>query len=115
MFFQRTHDGKGYKLMKAKSEISWIKSALWLYEADYDKMPSGNERTVWRTLLGENPRKTVCFTFQENRISKDGDLLDPWGTPYHLEFSDGKPHVRSAGPNKRFDDPRDKNSDDLFQ
>lgn len=57
----------------------------------------------------------VFINFDSKSFSSEGDLLDPWGTPYRLEFSEGKPHVRSAGPNQRFDDPRDKNSDDIFQ
>ncbi|MBI5772164.1 MAG: hypothetical protein HZA89_00290 [Verrucomicrobia bacterium] len=89
--------------------------ALHTYKADFGAYPAGDTRTIWRSLRGENPKKMVFINFDSKSFSSEGDLLDPWGTPYRLEFSEGKPHVRSAGPNQRFDDPRDKNSDDIFQ
>ena len=48
-------------------------------------------------------------------MSPEGDLLDQWGTPYKVYFSGDEILVRSAGPNKQFDNSGDKHFDDYIR
>ena len=43
------------------------------------------------------------------------EFVDPWGTPLRIYFSDNGIMVRSAGPNRRFDDSTTLECDDYFR
>jgi hypothetical protein len=52
---------------------------------------------------------------RKNEINEKGEFVDPWGTPMKIYFSDSGVLVRSAGPNRRFDDSNVQNADDYFK
>lgn len=85
-------------------ETTQLRAALDSYEATFGAFPVGDSSAVFRALRGDNPRKIVFFQCRAESISPDGGMLDPWGTPYKIYFSGKKPLIRSAGPNKQFDD-----------
>ena len=95
-------------------EMTAIRAAIGRYSSEYGVIPNGDSHTIFQSLRGQNPRKIIFLEFQSRSISSDGDLLDPWGTPYKLYFSGKDILVRSAGPNKRFDSSREKKFDDYF-
>ena len=82
------------------------------YQAKYGSYPSGGRREFIRSLLGDNPDKTVFVEFNRRKFSPAGEFLDPWGTPYEIQITpDTNVVVRSAGKNKRFGDKDDTVSD----
>ncbi len=93
-------------------EIDGLRVALRSYKVEFGNYPQGDNRAISRALTGQNPRNIVFFISHE---SPDGDLLDPWGTPYKFYFSSDEVLIRSAGPNKRFDDGVDKHFDDYIR
>ena len=96
-------------------ETSQILSAIHTYKSQFGELPKGGNRAVFRALRGENPRHVVFFECPATRISPDGDLLDPWGTPFKLYFSGEETLIRSAGPNRQFEDSADKHFDDYIR
>jgi hypothetical protein len=96
-------------------ETSQIHAALHKYEEAFGKLPTGGSSAVFRALRGDNPQKIVFLQCRTDSVSPDGGMLDPWGTPYKIYFSETEPLVRSAGPNKQFDDSGQKQFDDYIR
>ena len=81
---------------RAVNEIRAVEAAIHQYYNEYNRFPNtgpGGEianREIIPTLLGEatpqqnqNPRRRK-FLALPSEVSKHGELLDPWGTPYHI-------------------------------
>lgn len=87
-----------------------IKIALLEYKTQFGAFPSGDSRAIVRALTGDNPKRMPFIG-----MPPDGELLDPWGTPYRI-YSGDAPLIRSAGPDKLFDtgSGREK-TDDYFR
>jgi len=96
-------------------EAAQIHAALQSYEATFGAFPVGDSSAVFRALRGQNPRQIVFLSCRSESVSSDGGFLDPWGTPYKVYFSGGEVLIRSAGPNKQFDDSSDKHFDDYIR
>ena len=47
-------------------------------------------------------------------LNDKGEIVDPWGTPFQFYFSHNEVLIRSAGPNKVWEDSAVA-SDDLFR
>ena len=64
--------------------------------------PVGTNPEITRQLTGNNPRHINFLTPRPGiRINENGELLDPWGTPYFFhQLSGSDTEVRSAGPDK---------------
>ena len=95
-------------------DTSHLKQALYSYKENVGEYPQGDNRAISKALLGENPAGLQFFDPPRDTISPEGDLLDPWGTPYRFYFSD-TPLIRSAGKNKKFENNSAKGSDDYFR
>ena len=48
-------------------------------------------------------------------MNDKGEILDPWGTPLRFYFSDNEVMIRSAGPNKVWEDSNVQSADDLYR
>ncbi|MFA6564576.1 MAG: type II secretion system protein GspG [Verrucomicrobiia bacterium] len=89
-----------------------IHVAMDFYKGEFGKYPTGDSHAVFQALTGKNPKRIVFVVFRQ--VSAEGDPLDTWGTPYRIYFSGDEFLVRSAGPNKRFDQGSSKGSDDYI-
>ena len=95
------------------AETQAIRAALAQYNTEFGAFPSGDSHAICLALTGNNP-KSIRF-IELRSVAPDGDLLDPWGTPYKIYFSGDWPLVRSTGPNKQFDaSTKRKATDDYF-
>jgi hypothetical protein len=92
-----------------------LHSALYKYQADCGAFPKGDNKAVLKALCGDNPAKEEFFRCGPEFLSQNGELLDPWGTPYRFDFSAKGVTIRSAGPNKRFDVSGEKGFDDILR
>ena len=69
--------------------------------------PTGDSTNISHVLRGNNPNHKV-YAHSKISVGSNGELLDYYGMPYRiLIFPNGFYEVRSAGPNKRFDDADD--------
>ena len=94
---------------KAKTTLSALETAIAMYHTDMSAYPStGNGEMV--KALQEDPGNTdwdgPYMEFKKDELA-DGELLDPWGTPYeYVSVNGGAPEHRtksydlySLGPN----------------
>jgi hypothetical protein len=77
--------------------------------------PAGNNAEIVRALGGQNSKNVIILVGRKKDLNSKGELVDPWGVPLRIYFSGVGILVRSAGPNKRFDDSTALNGDDFFR
>jgi hypothetical protein len=79
-----------------------VRLAIHNYGSMLGGNPVGLNSEITSQLNGENP-KQVHFIRPEAgmRINPEGELVDPWGTPYFFhQLSGSETEIRSAGPDK---------------
>jgi hypothetical protein len=85
--------------------IAMVHHGVLSYCRTYGRLPQGDSKAICRQLMGDNPNHCV---FVDTSKQKDGELLDPWGTPFRITVDvSGVVEVRSAGQNKKFGDDDD--------
>ncbi|MDB6065192.1 MAG: hypothetical protein JWR26_1400 [Pedosphaera sp.] len=85
------------------------------YKERIGSYPSGNNAEVAKAMLGNNPKNMIILVGRKKDLNSKGEFVDPWGTPLKIYFSGDSILVRSAGPNKRFDDSTVLNGDDYIR
>jgi hypothetical protein len=82
--------------------VEYMRTVFHSYQSMFGGNPVGNNQEITKALDGENPKQTH-FISQENgmRINHQGELIDPWGTPYFFhQLSGTEMEIHSAGPDK---------------
>jgi hypothetical protein len=84
--------------------IESIALALRDYREEYGSFPPGeSSKEIADALFGKNPKKLAFLDNPRKRFTNSqGELIDPWGTPYHLIFTEDNFEIKSAGADKRF-------------
>jgi hypothetical protein len=78
--------------------------------------PSGELADIARALSGESQKdRILVLATSRNKKNARGEIVDPWGTPVQFYFADNGVVVRSAGPNRVFEDSQSSQTDDLFR
>jgi hypothetical protein len=77
--------------------------------------PVGNNAEVVKAMNGQNPKSVIILVGRKTEVNAKGEIVDPWGTPLRIYFSDSGVLVRSAGPNRRFDDSTSLDADDFIR
>lgn len=72
--------------------------AIGQYKQTMGSYPSGDSCAVSSALMGHNSRG-LTFIEGHGWTNKQGELLDPWRTPYDIVITNGSLTVRSAGSN----------------
>ena len=103
------------KTTKFNSDVDDLFDALQKYKEKVGSYPVGNNAEVVQALQGKNPKNVFIVVGRKMVINTKGEIMDPWGTPLRIYFSGEGVLVRSAGPNKRFDDSTVLNSDDYYR
>ncbi|HTQ50878.1 MAG TPA: hypothetical protein VMJ12_09210 [Candidatus Acidoferrales bacterium] len=76
--------------------------AIHQYGEMFGGNPVGTNPEFTKQLSGDNP-KHINFISSEAgmRVNDNGELVDPWGTPYFFhQISGADTEIRSAGPDK---------------
>ena len=86
-------------LSQAKSEIRKdtlyrLKNAFESYKVEYGDYPSGTPTEILKALECDNPNHFQFFEPDRTQLNHNGELVDPDGKPYPLEFS----QIESASP-----------------
>lgn len=89
-------------------------TALRTYKVTFGNYPTGDGPAIFRALLGDNPQRERFLDWSAPPDALTGELPDLWGTPYRIYFSGDDILVRSAGPNRQFDDSSSAGYDDLI-
>ena len=96
-------------------DVDDIFYALQQYKERVGSYPVGSNADVAKALQGNNSKNLIILVGRKKDINTKGEFVDPWGTPLRIYFSGEGILVRSAGPNKRFDDSTVLNPDDYYR
>jgi hypothetical protein len=77
--------------------------------------PTGSNVQVAKALMGQGEKKVLILAVRKAPINDKGEILDPWGTPLQFYFSHNEVLIRSAGPNKAWEDSGVPTADDLYR
>jgi hypothetical protein len=100
---------------KYNDEVDNIFTALQKYKERAGAYPTGGNIEVVKTLQGNNAKNVIVIVGPKTPLNDRGEFIDPWGTSLKIYFSDNGILIRSAGPNRRFDDTGVMNADDIFR
>ncbi len=100
---------------KLNEDVENLFSALQKYKEHVGTYPIGGNAEVAKALKGHNPKNVIILVGRKNELNDKGEFVDPWNTPLRIYFSDNGIMVRSAGPNRRFDDSTTLECDDYFR
>jgi hypothetical protein len=70
---------------------------------------------VAKALNGQNAKGITVIVGRKTELNDKGEFVDQWGTPLRIYFSDNGVLIRSAGPNRRFDDSTVMDNDDFIR
>src|SRR5882724_8201892 len=66
--------------------------------------PTGNNIQIAKALLGQSDKKVLILAVRRAPVSDKGEILDSRRTPIQFYFSHNQVKIRSAGPNKAWED-----------
>jgi hypothetical protein len=90
--------------------------SLQQYREFFGSYPTGNNAAITKDLLGRGEKKVVILTARNHsEVNDKGEIVDPWGTPLQFYFSDTEVLIRSAGPNRIWEDTAVPFGDDLYR
>ena len=103
------------KTEKFNQNVENLFSALQKYKERVGTFPTGGNLEVAKALMGNNPKNVIVIVGTKTDLNEKGEFIDPWGTPLRIYFSDNGVLIRSAGPNRRFDDSTVIDADDFIR
>ena len=121
--------GGGYWLVKNKQvqidpktaefnrDATKLIEGLQQYKEFFKQYPTGTTAEISKALSGQAEGaagKVIILATASADKNDKGEIVDPWGTALQFYFSHNSVLIRSAGPNKVFEDSRTA-SDDLFR
>jgi len=100
---------------KFNEDIENLFAGLQKYKERVGSYPVGSNAQVAKALQGENNKNVIILVGRKTELNEKGEYVDPWGTPLRIYFSDAGVMIRSAGPNRRFDDSTVMEADDFYR
>jgi hypothetical protein len=100
---------------KFNEDVDNLFYALQQYKERVGAWPIGSNAEIAKALMGNNAKNLIILVGRKQDLNSKGEFVDPWGTPLRIYFSGEGILVRSAGPNKRFDDSTVLNQDDYYR
>jgi hypothetical protein len=100
---------------KFNEDVENLFIGLQKYKEIVGAYPLGSNSEVAKALKGNNPKNVIILVGRKNELNEKGEIVDPWGTPLRIYFSDLGVLIRSAGPNRRFDDSTVMEADDFIR
>ena|SRR5262245_45875322 len=96
-------------------DIENLFSSLEKYKEKMGTYPIGSNADVAKALNGKNPKGITVIVGRKTELNDKGEFVDQWKTPLRIYFSDSGILIRSAGPNRRFDDSTVMDNDDFIR
>jgi hypothetical protein len=99
------------------TDVEDLFTALQKYKERVGSYPTGGNVEVSKALQGANSKNVIIIvgSSRKNNVNEKGEIVDPWGTALRIYFSDNGVLIRSAGPNRRFDDSTVIDADDFIR
>jgi len=104
------------KVLKFNTDADNLILGLQQYREFVGSYPTGNNASITKDLLGRGEKKVVILSARNHcEVNEKGEIVDPWGTPLQFYFSDTEVLIRSAGPNRIWEDTAVPFGDDLYR
>ena len=103
------------KTAKFNDDVENLFVGLQKFKEHVGSYPIGSNAEIAKALMGKNAKNVIILVGRKNEVNEKGEFVDPWGTPLRIYFSDAAVLVRSAGPNRRFDDSTVMEADDFIR
>ncbi len=103
------------KIAKFNADCDNLILGIQQYREFVGSYPTGNNVAITKALLGQTEKKVLILAVRRSDINDKGEIMDPWGTPLQFYFSHNEVLIRSAGPNKVWEDSAIPTSDDLYR
>ncbi len=103
------------KLTKFNTDCDNLIMGLQQYREFVGTYPTGNNAAITKSLLGQTEKKVLILVARRSDMNDKGEIVDPWGTPFQFYFSHNEVMIRSAGPNKIFEDSAVPTADDRYR
>ncbi len=103
------------KLAKFHTDCENLILGIQQYKEFVGSYPEGNNISIAKALLGQTEKKVLILAVRRSDLNDKGEILDPWRTPLQFYFSHNEVMIRSAGPNKVFEDSASATADDLYR
>ncbi len=103
------------KVAKFNTDADMLIGGIQQYKEFIGSYPTGNNAAITKALLGRSDKKVLILSVRKADINDKGEIVDPWGTPLQFYFSYNEVLIRSAGPNKVFEDSAVPTADDLYR
>ena len=103
------------KVTKFNTDADNLILGLQQYREFVGSFPTGNNLAIAKALLGRTEKKVLILAVRKSDLNDKGEILDPWGTPLRFYFADNEVMIRSAGPNKVWEDSNVPTADDLYR
>jgi len=100
---------------RLSTDIESLFDGLQKYKEFVGSYPTGGNAEIAKALQGQNPKKVTVLVGRKLELNGKGEYVDPWGTPLRIYFSDSSVLIRSAGPNRRFDESTAMEFDDFIR
>lgn len=100
---------------KFNEDVDSLFNALQQYKERTSAYPQGSNAEIARALDGRNDKNLIILVGKNLTVNSKGEFVDPWETPLRIYFSNEGVLVRSAGPNRSFDDTTVVNFDDILR
>lgn len=98
------------------NEVDQLFEAFHKFKTIVGKYPSGSNAQISKAIReGDNEKRLMIMAVKDAQINAKGEIIDPWGTPLKIYFAQNEVLIRSAGPNKQFEDAKATVSDDYFR
>ena len=103
------------KVAKFNENAESLVIGLQQYKEFVGSYPTGSLVDISRALTGQTDKKVLILVTRKSELNTKGEIVDPWGTPIQIYFSNNAILIRSAGPNRIFEDSKTPRTDDLYR
>jgi len=100
---------------KFNEDVENLFIGLQKYKEVVGAYPLGSNAQIAKALKGSNSKNVIILVGRKNELNEKGEIVDPWGVPLRIYFSDNGVLIRSSGPNRRFDDSTVMEADDFIR
>ena len=104
-------------MVEFQSDADQLIKGLQEYRKFMGNYPAGGLVDISNALSGQvdSNKKVLLVATSMRKKNAKGEIIDPWGTPLQFYFSQNSALIRSAGPNRIFEDSTVAGSDDLYR
>jgi len=103
------------KVTKFNQDCDNLILGLQQYKEFVGTYPTGQNVDIAKALLGQSQKKILILAVPRSDLNDKGEIMDPWGVPLQFYFSHNEVMIRSAGPNKAWEDSAVNTADDLYR